>query len=821
MLPLSRYFKKTPTGVRFPLLNHVSRRQSTASDNNDERRRRAVRRPNASNNSPSLFSQVDEILRNSKSQQGELGTKTRKMRPQKQSLVPATIHPPGIETGSDSSGVPVSLFDIFKISEPSFTPTNPHMYEMEAYERYIELLEPIIQGESMSTRLKMLAASKGKVFIEPIMVWLKAREPTLTTNLPSFASVLESVGSSTSGAPCKAPSMITRDIPEQRLRFQEHHRFTQKQYALAVSLLANVTSHCARQANSEPVVVIWQKVKEAGMIDQKLLHTLLYLAASACTRQRHRHQREGASILDVLDTQDRHARDLRGSSSADGRDAELVDEIAAYHDLLYEPTEQTTNINVRLLVAQGRPQEAEELLSRYRDKMDLRLRSFTPIFNRYLEQKDLASALRLYYRMLSIPPVHLDCDTYISLLVGLAEQGCFAHGAEPVMGAKADGVHLSHGLDLLNDIATQMAVDVTEIPIGSAKRLYNAFVAGSPADSLRVITSFAPLPLVEDRASNGELVLDRVRIDPTTGVCPRTGVKLRLIRLEEDESVTLKESIYKLARTMQVKFHENHKSPEAKKIPKARADENLQDFFRWLDERVGEPFTAVIDAANIGYFMQNFESGRFNYHQIKFVVDCLEAMGENPLVVLPFKYSRPYFYVTIGAGGSFGSRKQTLTKDEMAVRDDLINAGKVFIVPRGFLDDFYWILASLSKQTNSRKGRDLFVEPGNTDDRWPGGRPVLISNDQMRDHKVAMLEPRLFRRWYSNFIVNYRFEGFVGGGAVSHDIDFAPADFFSREIQGNITSDRSIAWHFPIEETEDEWFCIRIPRVDGRANEYL
>lgn len=192
-------------------------------------------------------------------------------------------------------------------------------------------------------------------------------------------------------------------------------------------------------------------------------------------------------------------------------------------------------------------------------------------------------------------------------------------------------------------------------------------------------------------------------------------------------------------------------------------------------------------------------------------METLESLGENVLVVLPSKYTRKYFYTTIGTGGSAGPRKQVLTKEEAAILDNLIGSGKTFLVKPGFLDDYYWILASCSNQTKSRNGQDIHVEPGNEEGRWPGARPIIVSNDQMRDHKLDMLEPKLFRRWYSNFMVNYNFTGFVGRECLDAEIGFSSADFFSREIQGNKGSSGAMVWHFPLADTEDEWLCLRVP----------
>lgn len=146
-------------------------------------------------------------------------------------------------------------------------------------------------------------------------------------------------------------------------------------------------------------------------------------------------------------------------------------------------------------------------------------------------------------------------------------------------------------------------------------------------------------------------------------------------------------------------------------------------------------------------------------------------------------------------------------------------------MPARCLDDYYWMLASVSNQTNSRKGTDLTVLPLQKDDnededgdptteqQWPGTRPMLLSNDKMRDHKLELLAPRLFRRWTSSHLVNYNFTAFVGNECVDNEIGFSTPDFFSREIQGNPSGDgKGTAWHFPVADwSPNERFCVRIP----------
>ena len=234
------------------------------------------------------------------------------------------------------------------------------------------------------------------------------------------------------------------------------------------------------------------------------------------------------------------------------------------------------------------------------------------------------------------------------------------------------------------------------------------------------------------------------------------------------------------------------------------------------------------DGANVAYYMQNFDKGGFNFHQIQFVVDAIEARNENPLVVLPNKYAKPTF--TFVRGNQMV--KQIMSPAEKQIRDELQSNGKLYFAPPYCLDDYYWMFASVSDQVTARGGRDLDVAPGDAQGRVPGTRPMLITNDQMRDHKLSLLEPRLFRRWYASHIVNYAFTGFVGHQRVDDKISFHPVDFFSNEIQNHpspavgqdgsdsSTSSVGTAWHFPVSDWEDnERLCIRIPSTEQEIAE--
>lgn len=129
-----------------------------------------------------------------------------------------------------------------------------------------------------------------------------------------------------------------------------------------------------------------------------------------------------------------------------------------------------------------------------------------------------------------------------------------------------------------------------------------------------------------------------------------------------------------------------------------------------------------------------------------------------------------------------------------------------------FQDDYYWMLASVADQ---RVNDQLHVPINDSSDRFPGLRPMLVTNDQMRDHRLSLLEPRLFRRWTSSHIVNYDIRPYEKDEWEERNLTFFHADFFSREIQSNraVAFGNNTAWHFPVSEwPKNDRLCIIIAR---------
>jgi hypothetical protein len=273
--------------------------------------------------------------------------------------------------------------------------------------------------------------------------------------------------------------------------------------------------------------------------------------------------------------------------------------------------------------------------------------------------------------------------------------------ASPIDGAKNLGFVYSHGPHLLDEIAKDMAENVLEISSASARRLSNALAVGfkeapepnAESENLDIIVSsvkeahpLSPMQITRQKVAPNELVACRVLLDRSTGICEVTGSQQQLILLEPDQRKQLLGDLIDLSHTQFLNYHKGIGSHDkhAARDSKTKAREEIQKFSEWLNTREGEPFTAIVDGANVGYYMQNFAKGGFNYHQIKFMVDTLEARGETPLVVLPFKYNH-FNYV-------YNSKLQLQQLDEsdVAILKDLRDRGMMYTVAPRCLDDLYW-----------------------------------------------------------------------------------------------------------------------------------
>ena len=134
--------------------------------------------------------------------------------------------------------------------------------------------------------------------------------------------------------------------------------------------LLNMGALCVKRATSPPLEIAWQKLKEAGYpMDKKSLNNFLYVSSTFSTRPMETLFRKGGSVLDLLDGIDGKSEEIKDSAEEtipdeNEKKIDLASEIAMCHDLLFEPSEQSTSIRVRTLVSQGKAKEAENVLNK-------------------------------------------------------------------------------------------------------------------------------------------------------------------------------------------------------------------------------------------------------------------------------------------------------------------------------------------------------------------------------------------------------------------------------------------------------------------------
>ncbi len=140
------------------------------------------------------------------------------------------------------------------------------------------------------------------------------------------------------------------------------------------------------------------------------------------------------------------------------------------------------------------------------------------------------------------------------------------------------GYKHASGPELLDEVLNEMSEDVLEITSASARRLYNAIATGFhgvEGVDLKPINSLGGLVMNNATAKADELIASRVSIGATTGICPRSGAKLQLIKLQRDQRQQLHQGLLELAATSYEEYSGNINSINI-------AEKNLNAFADWL-----------------------------------------------------------------------------------------------------------------------------------------------------------------------------------------------------------------------------------------------
>lgn len=652
--------------------------------------------------------------------------------------------------------------------------------------------------QDIMTRDRVLKKIKADL-VPPVQAYLLDRQFNEAAATPNLATM--AAASTTSGTDFRTACQERFEtfVDSKALNDKPQTEYLQR-------CLGYMADWCAKKQLKTPAVVAWCKVREVGLVPREnTVSTFLYVVSSEDDND---NGNDNATI---------DSNDFLQAVTAD---------VATFHDLCYAPNEKTVFLRIKSLIASGDAIAAEQLLQDMSNPSLQRLRTYTPLLQHYCasEAEDSTSqCLRIFRGMRQAPGVHLDVDTYVLLLCTLAERGYFSEtettSAPTTADVAADSVMVQAGFPkrgpaLLDAVATEMADDLLEWNLTAAVTVYNSFrkAFGSPSDKDGSSTSLDTIPpATKTENFSPSVTLGRVTIDASTSKCPVTDTTLRLFALTSEQRTRVHQTLLDMACTQHEEFSEKmrHRNKRTRLTVASEASkgeyalEQLSIFANWVAR---QNFTAIVDGPNIAYFGHPV----LHYSQVERMVRHLESLGERPLVTMPHKYCQPYFYL------ASINKSQQLTERDQQVIANLQEKGQFYMVPEWCLDDYYWMIASVVAHASDHSTSKY------EDSSLPGLRPLLITNDQMRDHKLTLLEPRLFRRWTSCHIVRYDFAQYNddvdGEWAEDREVRLEPADSFSREIQGNpmptSTGATSTAWHIPIaewsEDNPDDRFCIAI-----------
>ena len=391
--------------------------------------------------------------------------------------------------------------------------------------------------------------------------------------------------------------MLISSLKNQANHFRQRFNFTDSEVEIISRSLAYIGDDCARiisrkkrdkdaggidsSDGDDPrlsIVRAWHKTKEIGhILQENSMSTYMFILSNSG---------EGNKEIDAL------------------VDDALLEVISCYHTM-YESNEKTVTIRLKSLMSRGKVVEAEDMLkalaaqteiSGKDDKAVVRLRTYMPLMEHYCAIGNLTSTLRLYRQMQACPGIHWDVESYSLLLSSLARFGYFfSDDKNETSGNKfdrSDDVNL-YGPILFDSLVSDMAKDILELTEETSSEIIDSFQIGMKAH-------FDKQSKFDDKGkgqvlSSQNYIVERVKIPKGNGTCPVTGVKLRLLALDEFQRQNVHDTLLEMSQSTTEEWMasiqaRNQKESNEKKEGNTESiqDENygyqeLLKFSKWLE----------------------------------------------------------------------------------------------------------------------------------------------------------------------------------------------------------------------------------------------
>ncbi|KAL7519868.1 hypothetical protein ACHAWX_004625 [Stephanocyclus meneghinianus] len=392
-------------------------------------------------------------------------------------------------------------------------------------------------------------------------------------------------------------------------------------FPMAQMVLQEVVDQCMTKRNPKVVMEAWEKIRECGVILNESSTVSLLNTMIEC--------QNCADSTEELEWEQQ-------------KNTKCIQEAAIYLHFVYGPSDVTANLFAREWLSQGHVTLAEEALKSCvltaQNKQDIS-KTYFSILEAYCNSNNVTAAVSLFRSLRRRRGLVPSLDMHLLIISTLAANGYVRKDAESIQ--------------IFDELLFSISMTVSKLEYASAKKLYNALAGGFKSelnrdiDSTMISSPLSELLTTEDiptltrPAKHNEVVAGRVLLDASTGTCPVTNVKLKLVSLDQDQRNELRRDLLHLATELYAK------SPEYKsKDCVERAANELVKFSDWLRKKRCKHYTAIVDGPNVGFYMRKYSNGKFSYRQIQAVVSGLEANGERPLVILPHKYTKPGFLIS-------------------------------------------------------------------------------------------------------------------------------------------------------------------------------
>lgn len=468
---------------------------------------------------------------------------------------------------------------------------------------------------------------------------------------------------------------------------QQVNRKKQKTMSPEVSVRLEIQM-AAKEGSFDKALAAYNKAKESGIkLSSDSFATLLFLCSGG---------EEWEEALDKNLEADESAPREHGNNTFESKASEskelkintskLQKHYEMGHALLndmmslnMEPNEICFTALARLEALSGNPDEALEFAKKVVDSTHLtpKIRCFVPALAAYALAGNATGAFQT-------AKLARNAD----LQLGELEYGRL------LQAACGNGVEWSQVEEVIWSISNELA-RLEHITIERLHKLFESPIASEAFQG-------------EEKAADQQSKFRKWKITQcevdSEGNCSPYGGQLKAIDLEDEEYIQFKNAVAQLAQKQE------------------RNKNDFRNFVTWLEEN--GPFELVIDAANVAFYGQNFETGGFSFDQVHSI---LQRLGKdhselNPLVVLHVNRTKQ-------PAAQTGSAKKLLAqwKDEK----------RFYAVPHGSNDDWYWLYAAIAGGPNA----------------------LIVSNDEMRDHIFHLLSPRFFKRWKERHQLRYHFGG--------------------------------------------------------------